>query len=55
MDQVSFDSRVYGAALFADGQDLKLVVALEKEVSAWSIDVPDRPKTTGESISPGKQ
>jgi hypothetical protein len=55
MDQVSFDSRVYGAALFADGQDLKLVVALEKEVSAWSIDVPDRPKTTGESISPSKQ
>jgi hypothetical protein len=54
MDHVSFDARIYGAALFADAQDLKLVVALEKEVSAWSIDVPDRPKATEESISPNK-
>ena len=55
MDQVSFDSRIYGAALFADGRDLKMVVALEKEVSAWSIDVPDRPSATSESLTPGKQ
>lgn len=54
VDQVSFDSRIFGGALFADGMDLKLVVALEKEVSAWSIDVPDRPKATEEPISPNK-
>lgn len=52
MDQVSFDARIFGAALFADGQDLKLVVALEKEVSAWTIDVPERRASEGESVAP---
>ncbi|MFO0012699.1 MAG: hypothetical protein ACK553_08160 [Planctomycetota bacterium] len=52
MDQVSFDSRIFGAALVADGQDLKLVVALEKEISAWSIDVPDRPSTPNPPTPP---
>lgn len=47
MDQVSFGSRIFGAAIFADGNDLRMVVALEKEISAWSIDVPDRPNGEG--------
>ncbi|MCU0709478.1 MAG: hypothetical protein MUF23_14405 [Pirellula sp.] len=42
MDQVCFNSRILGGALYADGSDLRLVVALDNEVSAWFIDVPDR-------------
>jgi hypothetical protein len=54
VDQVSFDSRIFGAALFTDGKDLKLVVALEKEVSAWTIDVPDRlPVPSGQTLGTG--
>ena len=40
-DQASFGTKVFGAALIGWQGDLKIVVALEKEVSCWSIDVPD--------------
>lgn len=40
-DQTSFGTKVFGAALIGWQGDLKIVVALEKEVSCWSIDVPD--------------
>jgi len=41
MDQASFDARILGATIVSSKGDLKLVVALEREVSCWSIDVPD--------------
>jgi hypothetical protein len=41
-DQVSWNGRILGAAIFPYQGDLKLVVALEDEISCWSIDVPDR-------------
>lgn len=41
MDQASFEARVLGATIIPFKGDLKLVVALEREVSCWSIDVPD--------------
>jgi hypothetical protein len=40
-DQASFGTKVFGAALIGWQEDLKIVVALEKEVSCWSIDVPN--------------
>jgi hypothetical protein len=55
MDQVSFDERVFGAALFADGRDLRMVVALEKEISTWMIDVPDPPAPSSEPVNPSGQ
>lgn len=39
-DKASFGSRVIGAAIYPDGENLKLVVALESEVSCWSLKVP---------------
>ena len=42
-DQASFGARIFGAGLVDWQNDLKLVVALEKEVSCWSIDIPDLP------------
>lgn len=41
MDQASFSSRILGACVIGSQADLKLVVALEREVSCWTIDVPD--------------
>jgi len=41
VDQVSFDSRILGATIVPFQKDLRLIVALEKEVSCWTIDVPD--------------
>ncbi|MFN7731030.1 MAG: hypothetical protein ACK5OB_03955 [Pirellula sp.] len=41
MDQASFGQRIVSATIFPVGGDLKLLVALENEVSCWSIDVPD--------------
>jgi hypothetical protein len=62
MDQVCFNSRILGGALYADGTDLRLVVALDNEVSAWFIDVPDRvaplqnPTTpTSDAVAPAGQ
>jgi hypothetical protein len=43
MDQASFSSRIFGATIIGWQGDLKLIVALEKEVSCWSIDIPDPP------------
>lgn len=40
-DQASFGARVFGAGLMGWQGDLKIIVALEKEVSCWSIDIPD--------------
>jgi hypothetical protein len=40
-DQASFGSRVFGTGLMGWQGDLKIIVALEKEVSCWSIDIPD--------------
>ncbi len=61
MDQVSFNARILSASLFVSGSDLKLVVALEDEVSAWSLDVPDRKESVlssatvdGENRAPNK-
>jgi hypothetical protein len=42
-DQASLGSRIFGATLIGWQGDLKMVVALEKEVSCWSIDIPDAP------------
>jgi hypothetical protein len=52
MDQVSFQSKILSAALYASGSDLKMVVALENEISAWSIDVPDRLAAPPTAVSP---
>lgn len=41
MDQACFRERIFGASIVASKGDLKLFVALEREVSCWSIDVPD--------------
>ena len=41
MDKVSFNAKILGATLIPWDGDLKLIVALESEVSCWSIDVPD--------------
>lgn len=42
-DQASLGSRIFGATLIGWQGDLKMVVALEKEVSCWSIDIPNAP------------
>ena len=56
MDQVSFDARIMAAALFPSNGDLKLVIALENEVSCWTIDVPDlAPTSELTSGTPAKQ
>lgn len=57
VDQVSFDSRILGATIVPFQQDLRLIVALEKEVSCWTIDVPDTrspspPVSSNEAPSP---
>jgi len=46
VDQVSFDSRILAASIVPFQQDLRLIVALENEVSCWTIDVPDTRTTT---------
>jgi len=46
VDQVSFDSRILAATIVPFQQDLRLIVALENEVSCWTIDVPDARSTT---------
>jgi hypothetical protein len=37
-DQMSFGERVFSATIVPDGTKLKLVVALEKEVSCWTVE-----------------
>jgi hypothetical protein len=36
-DQMSFGERVFGATILPYGSKLKLIVALEKEVSCWTL------------------
>lgn len=54
MDQVCFNAKILGASLYSSGSDLKLVVALDREISAWSIDVPgpQSAPAAGERIQP---
>lgn len=51
VDQVSFDSRILAASIVPFQQDLRLIVALENEVSCWTIDVPDARGTTASPAS----
>jgi hypothetical protein len=39
------NARILGASLVTWQDDLKLLVALEREISCWSIDVPNASET----------
>jgi hypothetical protein len=43
IDQASLNARILGASLVTWQDDVKLLVALEREISCWSIDVPNAP------------
>jgi hypothetical protein len=45
IDQASLNARILGASLVTWQDDLKLLVALEREISCWSIDVPNASET----------
>ena len=44
VDQASLNARILGASLVTWQDDVKLLVALEREISCWSIDVPNAPE-----------
>jgi hypothetical protein len=53
IDQASLNARILGASLVTWQDDLKLLVALEREISCWSIDVPNAPEPkTNDQQSP---
>jgi hypothetical protein len=45
IDQASLNARILGASLVTWQDDVKLLVALEREISCWSIDVPNAPES----------
>lgn len=53
-DKSSFGGRVIGASLYPDGENLKMVVALENEVSCWSLKIPKLP-TEPEAVAPAEK
>jgi len=60
-DQMSLGKKIVGAGLFPDGNNLRMVLAVDSEVNCWSIEVPRPPVPLQpppaiekrESISPG--
>ena len=42
-DQMSLGTRIFGAGLFPDGENLQTVLAVEREVNCWSVSIPRLP------------
>ncbi len=54
-DMASFGKKIFGAAIYSHGRDLKLVVSLENEVSCWTLTAPPLRRanqSTAEPVSP---